>query len=235
MDGFRRIEGGVIRSQTSGLTADESGESATSEGSVVTKSMSTEWTDEKHSLYLESMETSFVIQLYKSMNLQGWRLQKEASDPKLYRRVRCGDCNHSGQKMNYQRTETQRNMKEESRDHLANRWIQRFMSVRKPQAVGSPDLLETSASKSPKFDLNGKMATSCGSAASSKNCRLPHSFSYKHELVDCSKEVSDQNFVDRDVETEKASNSCCSKRMRTSRADASSSDQVVPNGKPPDK
>lgn len=33
--------------------------------------MSTEWTDEKHSMYLKSMEASFVNQLYNSMDTRG--------------------------------------------------------------------------------------------------------------------------------------------------------------------
>ena len=36
------------------------------------ESMSVEWTDEKHSLYLKSMEASFVNELYDSMELLGW-------------------------------------------------------------------------------------------------------------------------------------------------------------------
>ena len=47
-------------------------------------SMSTEWTDEKHSLYLKSMEASFVDDLYNSFDLLGWRSQREQSpDPKF--------------------------------------------------------------------------------------------------------------------------------------------------------
>lgn len=37
------------------------------------ESMSVEWTDEKHSLYLKSMEASFVNELYDSMELLGWQ------------------------------------------------------------------------------------------------------------------------------------------------------------------
>lgn len=40
--------------------------------------MSKEWTDEKHSLYLKSMEASFVNDLYNSMDLLGWRSQKDS-------------------------------------------------------------------------------------------------------------------------------------------------------------
>lgn len=47
-------------------------------------SIPTEWTDEKHSLYLKSMEASFVNELYSSFDLLGWRSQREhSSDAKL--------------------------------------------------------------------------------------------------------------------------------------------------------
>lgn len=45
--------------------------------------MATEWTDEKHSLYLKSMEASFVSQLYNSSDFLGWRSQEDySSNPK---------------------------------------------------------------------------------------------------------------------------------------------------------
>lgn len=59
--------------------------------SLVTESTSTEWTDEKHSLYLKSMEGSFVNQLYDSMNFVGWNSQKEKlrPGPKSSRQTHC--------------------------------------------------------------------------------------------------------------------------------------------------
>lgn len=45
------------------------------------ESISTEWTNEKHSLYLKSMEASFVNQLYSgSVDLVGWRSQDNKHD-----------------------------------------------------------------------------------------------------------------------------------------------------------
>ena len=40
--------------------------------------MSTEWTDEKHSLFLKSIETSFVHQLYRSINSSGLHSQSQS-------------------------------------------------------------------------------------------------------------------------------------------------------------
>lgn len=44
-----------------------------------TESKATRWTDEKHSLYLKSMEASFVDQLYNSLDMLGWSPDKECS------------------------------------------------------------------------------------------------------------------------------------------------------------
>lgn len=49
------------------------------EDSQETESKGTRWTDEKHSLYLKSMEASFVDQLYNSLDLLGWSPNKECS------------------------------------------------------------------------------------------------------------------------------------------------------------
>lgn len=43
----------------------------------------TEWTDEKHSLYLKSMEASFVNQLYSSADIPAW------SDVTSSRKMHC--------------------------------------------------------------------------------------------------------------------------------------------------
>ncbi|WP_224642587.1 hypothetical protein, partial [Vibrio vulnificus] len=58
--------------------------------------MSTEWTDEKHSLYLKSMEASFVNDLYNSFNLLGYRLD-HPSDPNFSRRKLTASRASSGQ------------------------------------------------------------------------------------------------------------------------------------------
>lgn len=60
----------------------------------MTESVSTEWTDEKHSLYLKSMEASFVNQLYESMDVLGFcRL----SDPTYSRKKHFSNLTPSGQ------------------------------------------------------------------------------------------------------------------------------------------
>lgn len=59
--------------------------------STVRESMSTEWTDEKHCLYLKSMEASFINDLYNSVDTLGWRLQRQLGEK------RSNTCLSSGQ------------------------------------------------------------------------------------------------------------------------------------------
>ncbi|KAG6747717.1 hypothetical protein POTOM_047607 [Populus tomentosa] len=240
MDGYRGSESRTS-SETSELTGYESGELAQQDSPVIA-SMASEWTDEKHNLYLKSMEASFVNQLHNSMDLLGRRSLKEGSVPNLSREVNCRTCTPSGefkvlrrgnwQKINFRRPESQISSAKESRGFLTSPWIQHFTSARKPEDVASPTLQEC-ANQSRATISNGKKAMLCCPAISSKHYHLSNSFSSHHDLVDSNTEMSDQNFVDEDIKGEKASSSLSSKKMKTLKTDASGSDQVVPHGKPP--
>ncbi|KAJ6722391.1 COLD REGULATED PROTEIN 27 [Salix koriyanagi] len=241
MDGYRGSESRTS-SETSEVTAYKSGELAQQDSPVIA-SMASEWTDEKHNLYLKSMEASFVNQLHNSMDLLGWRSLKEGSDPNLSKEVNCRTCTRSGQfkvhrrwnwqKINFRRPESQISSAKESRGFLTSPWIQHFTSARKSEHVASPTLQER-ANQSRATISNGRKAMLCCPATSSKHCHLSNSFSSTHDLVDSNTEMSDQNFVDEDIKSEKASsNSLSSKQMKTLKTDASSSDQVVPHSKPP--
>ncbi|MBA0838516.1 hypothetical protein Goarm_004326, partial [Gossypium armourianum] len=61
----------------------------TQQDSMMTESTSTEWTDEKHSLYLKSMEASFVNQLYDSMSFLGCNSKEKSPGSKSSRKTRC--------------------------------------------------------------------------------------------------------------------------------------------------
>lgn len=43
---------------------------------ILLQDASMEWTNEKHKLYINSLETSFVNNLYRSMRLREWNKQK---------------------------------------------------------------------------------------------------------------------------------------------------------------
>ncbi|KAJ4701751.1 cold regulated protein [Melia azedarach] len=94
----------------------------------------TEWTNEKHSLYLKSMEASFVNQLYNSMDFHG-RNSLKGNDviasrqihrtPSGQFKVFRGGC---WQKVNFERPEFQPNKARDSRGFLASPWIRHFKS-----------------------------------------------------------------------------------------------------------
>lgn len=58
---------------------------------------STEWTNEKHNLYLDSLETSFVNELYHSMRLRDWHQQKNARGTRSLQEVSFKTQNSSDQ------------------------------------------------------------------------------------------------------------------------------------------
>ncbi|MFQ6639575.1 hypothetical protein Gotur_016261 [Gossypium turneri] len=115
---------------------------------VAESSTSTEWTDEKHSLYLNSMEASFINQLYDSVNLVGWNSQKEKLErPKSSRQIHCTS---SGQfkvlrggcwkKINFERPGFQPNKTNGSRSFVGSPWIQQFRSGSKSCVLASSSI-----------------------------------------------------------------------------------------------
>ncbi|KAA3476458.1 cold regulated protein 27 [Gossypium australe] len=147
MEGFRRIE-----SQTSSeasapeLTLQSSPEVAHHEqnptlDSMMTESTSTEWTDEKHSLYLKSMEASFVNQLYDSMSFLGCNSKEKSPGSKSSRKTHCISSGQfkvlrggSWKKINFERPGVQLNKRDQlnkrycSHSFVASPWIQHFRS-----------------------------------------------------------------------------------------------------------
>ncbi|KAB2082639.1 hypothetical protein E1A91_A05G217000v1 [Gossypium mustelinum] len=116
--------------------------------SVVAETTSNEWTDEKHSLYLNSMEASFINQLYDSVNLVGWNSQKEKLErPKSSRQIHCTS---SGQfkvlrggcwkKINFERPGFQPNKTNGSRSFVGSPCIQQFRSGSKSCVLASSSL-----------------------------------------------------------------------------------------------
>ncbi|KAE8683625.1 Cold regulated protein 27, putative isoform 4 [Hibiscus syriacus] len=145
MEGFRKIESRTSsEASASELTPHRSPDFAHHEqnpslDSLITESTSTEWTDEKHTLYLKSMEASFINQLYDSMSSLGWnsgwnskeKLPGSKSSRKTY-------CISSGQfkvlrggcwkKINFESPGFQLNKRDGSHSFVASPWIQHFRS-----------------------------------------------------------------------------------------------------------
>ncbi|XP_059636948.1 cold-regulated protein 27-like [Cornus florida] len=201
------------------------------------ESNNTEWTNEKHRLYLKSMEATFVNQLYNNINLLGRYSQREhSSDYKLSRQMRGNTRASSGQqfkvlrsgcweKINFERQEPRVEKADGSRVLLANPWIRHFRSASRHQVVTSSALQEKAAFEGRAICVKGKMALPSPSA-NSEQFHAPHL--YGHDSVGSDAEMSDQNFVGDNIEGDKANCMCSQKRLKSAVDPTSSNDQVVP-------
>ncbi|XP_068314121.1 cold-regulated protein 27-like isoform X2 [Pyrus communis] len=159
---------------------------------ALTETMSTEWTDEKHSMYLKSMEASFVNQLYNSMDSRGRSLQKGNSlHHKLSKQPQFNSRASSGQfkvlrggcwqKINFVRAEAEANKADE--DLLTNPWFVHFRSAGKPKEFEYPDVQELAASQCEEVDSSRKKEMTGAPATCSKQFHASHSQLRHQELV----------------------------------------------------
>ncbi|KAL3845169.1 hypothetical protein ACJIZ3_002572 [Penstemon smallii] len=151
----------------------------------------TEWTDEKHSLFLKSMETTFVNQLYKSLDLFGRHSQKNGSKSSKPKQTSVNvpsgkfkvfrDGNWS--KINFMRDEPQVNQEEESTILSAKPWIQHYRSSSDKRAMRKSSNGDPSATTFNQYPVPVN------------NFQL-----WRQDSVDNNTEVTDQNFIDDEVE-----------------------------------
>ncbi|KFK31771.1 hypothetical protein AALP_AA6G156600 [Arabis alpina] len=196
----------------------------------------TEWTDEKHSMYLKSMEASFVDQLYNSLGALGANLSKD-SVPDIGPSTRFSNVRKTSeeqfkvlrdgfwQKMDVKQPEYRFNGRNGGGSHefLRSPWIKHY----KP----SPKT-HNPVSESQVVSSNGKKVISSSSSASSfkQIIREGCSHSRDRNQISIGEEVSDQNFVNEVTKDENGS----SKKMKTVMNNGSgSTDQVVPLRKTP--
>lgn len=219
-------------SDSSAITADSSKEGSRHSGNE-RKGQTTEWTDEKHSLYLDSLEASFVTELQHSMYLRGFTQSTISSqEPRTKMRnpsnefmVRQDGC---WQKINFERKQNLLDSAADSHVVLGSPWIRRFTSSGKRRAVRPFYVQEHGVLSQGRTHSKG---TSTFSSGFSRGLEQRPVFDLRHQdLVGSTSEVSDQNFVDED-KGEKSNCASMAKRLKTSPADASSSDQVVPLGR----
>ncbi|KAD4888661.1 hypothetical protein E3N88_20734 [Mikania micrantha] len=170
------------------------------EESSIMKEESSKWTNEKHSLYLKSIEASFVDQLYNSLGMQACQRQSICTcDAISTWRNHPNICIPSGQfkilqcgcwsKKCFNREKSQ------LKDALSldNPWILHFTNGSRKRLSSTSSSLQYHVSDSQLHQDTGRSNT----------------------------EVTDQNFVE--------DASCSGKRTRTSKIAHSSNDQVVPN------
>ncbi|KAL0366187.1 UNVERIFIED_CONTAM: Cold-regulated protein 27 [Sesamum radiatum] len=181
----------------------------------------TEWTDEKHSLYLKSMEATFVNQLYKSLDLFGRQSEKNStSGSKSSKPKQTSIRAPSGQfkvlrdgcwsKIDFKRDEAEVNQEEESGVLLANPWIQHYRRSEKQDNRTYP----ASCSKAP-------LATTVN------QCSVQNFQLWRQDSVGSNTEVTDQNFNDDDLEEENCTRIHEIKRRKTSTDTVPSNDQAI--------
>ncbi|CAE6224084.1 unnamed protein product [Arabidopsis arenosa] len=195
------------------------GETTSSMYSAGKEYMETEWTNEKHSLYLKSMEASFVDQLYNSLRALG----KNENVSELTR-FGSGRKPSQEQKINVKQPENRINGRHgSSHEFLRSPWIKHYKPLVKTQisVTDKPESQVVSSS-------NGKKVIVICSSGSASNLKQICSHSRDHDQISVGEaEVSDQNFVNEGTKGENGS----SKKMKTVMSESSSTDQVVPLNK----
>ncbi|XP_068643818.1 cold-regulated protein 27-like isoform X2 [Aristolochia californica] len=185
----------------------------------IEESTCAEWTDEKHSLYLNFIEASFVNQLYNhkygSMESLDWYPRgKEAKGPNCSQSSSTS-CFSSGQfkvlrsgcweKLNFEKTCSPRDARNETL--LAQPWVQHY---RPPSCVKAPEVASPHLQEN-RWLVKKHRITNCGVAKCSK-------LASKIDFVSIDTEVSDQNFTDE--------NCCCEEQEQSK----SRKKRVVPFG-----
>ncbi|CAE6224107.1 unnamed protein product [Arabidopsis arenosa] len=205
------------------------GETTSSMYSAGKEYMETEWTNEKHSLYLKSMEASFVDQLYNSLRALG--KNENVSELTRFGSGRKPSQEqfkvlHDGfwQKINVKQPENRINGRHgSSHEFLRSPWIKHYKPLVKTQisVTDKPESQVVSSS-------NGKKVIVICSSGSASNLKQICSHSRDHDQISVGEaEVSDQNFVNEGTKGENGS----SKKMKTVMSESSSTDQVVPLNK----
>ncbi|KAA8545872.1 hypothetical protein F0562_020677 [Nyssa sinensis] len=187
----------------------------------------TAWTDEKHSLYLDSLEASFVNQLQHSIGLLAWCSDSSQQLPANSRSscdqftVLRGGC---WQKIKFERNQPLLDAAADSHVIPDNPWIHHFICTGKSRTIASAGSQQHRMLYSKGTLLGGKRTLSQGLVTSLE--QLPICHQYYQDSIGSITEISDQNFVDEDGE-DKSGNFSIGKRLKTAAADVSSKDRVL--------
>ncbi|KAJ9567057.1 hypothetical protein OSB04_003023 [Centaurea solstitialis] len=182
------------------------------------KGASSEWTDEKHSLYLKSMEASFVDQLYNSFNTRNLQTQNQCSSESLSSRsIHASTRYPSGQfkvqqhglwsRIDFERENVV--LRETETPHISsgNQWIQHFTNGSRHEGAQTFPPQEKPSTAKPQQFLVSDSQLCCQQTSGGDT------------------EVTDQNFVE-DSAVEKV-NTPCSKKRKSTTVSKSGNDQVM--------
>ncbi|KAK6253538.1 hypothetical protein QUC31_015258 [Theobroma cacao] len=196
------------------------------------------WTNEKHNLYLDFLEASFVKQLHCSISLHGCHSKEEIWGSYPTQKLPAKGHNSSDQisilqdgccqKIDYESNDPLLDSTADSNQILGSPWIEHFRSAGKSSSSTFPVPTETAVLNDGIY-LKSNSNVSYKSARSSQHHLIFHSCN--QSLDCCTSEVSDQNFADED-QGKKISCVSGAKRLKmTAMLGASSNSQVVPLGR----
>lgn len=204
--------------------------------SGVVDSLSNEWTNEKHNLYLSSIEATFVNQLYGrehlSSNLRGWlsRTQKKTnssqSNPNKQQsgqfKVLREGC---WEDFKFERAKSRAVVENESRHLLANPWVQHF----KPPSVGKHPQTSVDVDNNDfsRRSINLNCPTDVKRTAA-KQLPVCYPLRFHQDSVSSRAEVTDQNFVDTEYKLAAEPSKSSSKKRSRRSAHSMIIDQIVP-------
>ncbi|KAL9672262.1 hypothetical protein QQ045_028512 [Rhodiola kirilowii] len=206
--------GDEISSDMSEITV-ESAEMVDVEGGVTSSNlnyvaselMPTEWTNEKHCLYLKTMEASFVNELHFSMGLLKDPAQKHASkkDPSdQYKTLRDGSC----KSISLNKCRDKSKAATEAHALMASPWIRHFRRNGKHHEVEAS--ISQDIDENVDQDTRSEKKATLGSDNNSR--QLVATSLSRQDSVGSNTEMSDQNFVDN--EEFMITSPTCSKRKR---------------------
>ncbi|PIA46277.1 hypothetical protein AQUCO_01500057v1 [Aquilegia coerulea] len=203
-------------------------------------SISREWTNEKHSLYLDSMEASFVRQLhshgYHSINMSGQHSRlRNLQDPNMSLHSNGNDRIPSSQfkvlrsgcwkKINFESAQPKMNTADESRVLVENQWIRHFRSADKHQELSMSSSQENGACSSESiFSTDRQNAASYKEPLCTKKLQAGYCHQRDQDYISCS---TDQNFADEDNENKHISDHVKAKKMKTADTGVLIKDQVI--------
>ncbi|XP_057421431.1 cold-regulated protein 28 [Lotus japonicus] len=216
-------------SSSSAITADKEFSRNCTDSSFPDESA--RWTDQQHSLYLSSLEASFVNELHRSINLRGWSfqnntdgaykhrtLQKSVNMPKQSLALQDG-CQ---KKTKLERIAPMLESTADSHVHAGSQLglipIDRACSLKEHHTYDHDLPCDEEIHAKGSLPFTNKSPRS----SAKKQCLFP---SFHAESSCSSAEVTDQNFKD---EVASSSTMPMAKRLKTAAADGSSRDQVVP-------
>ncbi|KAE9588418.1 hypothetical protein Lal_00003363 [Lupinus albus] len=166
-----------------------------------------EWTNEKHSMYLKSIEATFINQLYDSKHTQpSFSLKgtsKVHANTSGQFKVLHGGC---WKRIKFERENPEMIRTNQRHDLTKNPWIQHYRSSNKQPA---PSLLESVTSTTQFVDLSQRNGFSSSSLFHLCETHVSHD-----DMLCSDTEMSDQNFIDEEVEESEENNRSNVKKLK---------------------